>query len=199
MGRRKSSPEFTALQTADFRGSACVEEIYAWASAHPEVEVYYDVTLPSGAKAENRAQAVNFSGIGHDTLEEYMACLKYLPMVESVDSGSSDMSAAPSRRRILPRLRPSAPERAFPTASRSAARPTPSRRRRFDLSGIDADDASLIAEYLPCMKSLTSVELGSKDSTKLSWADIAMLVEAGPQAEFSYSFTLYGEELHHRR
>lgn len=192
-GETEKLSEFTALQTADFRGSACVEEIYAWASAHPEVEVYYDVTLPSGAKAENRAQAVNFSGIGHDTLEEYTACLKYLPMVESVDLGSSDMSAAPLTAEDLTALEAACPGKSFSysftvgNASYSLA------ETALDLSGIDAGDASLIAEYLPCMKSLTSVELGSENSTKLSWADIAMLVEAGPQAEFSYSFTLYGK------
>ena len=112
-GETEKLSEFTALQTADFRGSACVEEIYAWASAHPEVEVYYDVTLPSGAKAENRAQAVNFSGIGHDTLEEYMACLKYLPMVESVDLGSSDMSAAPLTAEDLTALEAACPGKSF--------------------------------------------------------------------------------------
>lgn len=35
------------LQKADFSGSACVDEIYQWAQAHPDVKVKYTVTLPT--------------------------------------------------------------------------------------------------------------------------------------------------------
>ena len=44
------------LQKADFSGSSCVDEIYQWAQAHPDVKVKYTVTLPDGQVLSNSAR-----------------------------------------------------------------------------------------------------------------------------------------------
>ena len=44
------------LQKADFSGSSCVDEIYQWAQAHPDVKVKYTVTLPDGQVLSNSEQ-----------------------------------------------------------------------------------------------------------------------------------------------
>ena len=56
-GRREKLDGFTALRTADFRGSDCTDEIIAWAQAHPQVDVTYDVALPDGTRVDNHAEA----------------------------------------------------------------------------------------------------------------------------------------------
>ena len=112
-GETEKLSEFTSLQTADFRGSECVEEIFDWAQAHPGVTVYYDVSLPGGGKAENGAQAVNFTGIGHSTVSEYMDCLKYLPDVTAIDLGTNESSSDPLTADDLISLFESYPDKAF--------------------------------------------------------------------------------------
>ena len=44
------------LQKADFSGSACVDEIYQWAQAHPDVKVKYTVTRPDGQVLSSSVQ-----------------------------------------------------------------------------------------------------------------------------------------------
>ena len=67
-GETKLLESFTLLKSADFSGSSCVDEIYQWAQAHPNVDVKYTVNLPTGATVANDVSALDFSGIDSNTL-----------------------------------------------------------------------------------------------------------------------------------
>lgn len=192
-GETAKLDEFEALKTADLRGSECTEEIYTWAQAHPEVTVYYDVALPGGGKAENNAQAVNFSGIGHNTLEAYMDCLEYLPEVEAIDLGTNRSSDDPLTAEDITALFTSCPDKMFSYTFELAGNSYSLQDSTADLSAATAEDVDELVSILPCMKNLRGIELGSQTDGGLSWADIARIEAACPDAEFSYNFTLYGK------
>ena len=85
----------------------------------------------------------------------------------------------------------------------------------LDLSWLQHEDAAEVAELLREMPELTTVELGADniltaeaaaesaeeepeeelpERERLEWADIRMLQEAAPQAEFLYRFRFYGKD-----
>ncbi len=192
-GETEKLSEFTSLQTADFRGSECVEEIFDWAQAHPGVTVYYDVSLPGGGKAENGAQAVNFTGIGHSTVSEYMDCLKYLPDVTAIDLGTNESSSDPLTADDLISLFESYPDKAFSYSFNIDGISYSLQDTELDLSSLKSQDVAGTVAVLPCMKNLVKIDLGDEKSSSLSWSDIEMLEKACPEAEFEYTFELYGK------
>lgn len=192
-GETAKLDEFEALKTADLRGSDCTQEIYAWAQAHPEVTVYYDVALPGGGKAENNAQAVNFSGIGHGTLDDYMACLEYLPEIEAIDLGTNKSSDDPLTAEDITTLFTSYPDKMFSYTFELGGNAYSLQDSAADLSAATPEDVDELVSILPCMKNLRSIDLGSQADGGLSWADIAAIEAACPEAEYSYTFTLYGK------
>ena len=57
------------LHFADLSGSENVEEIAAWAKAHPEIGVKYTVTLPDGTVLPSDTKSVDYTGAsGSDVL-----------------------------------------------------------------------------------------------------------------------------------
>ena len=62
-----------------------------------------------------------------------------------------------------------------------------------DLSGIKSEDVASASALLSCIPTINYINLGSADSTPISWSDFAVLKEACPNAKFDYSFTIYGQ------
>lgn len=192
-GETAKLAEFTALRTADFRGSDCVAEIYEWAQANPNVAVYYDVSLPGGGKAENTAQAVDFAGIRHSTLEDYLSCLAYLPEVTSINLGGSDSTDDPLTAEDLTKLFDTYPDMTFSYTLLINGAEYSLQDTAVNLTGLDPSSVEETAEALSCLKDLTRVTLGDETSCSLSWENIASLTAAAQDADFEYSFTLYGK------
>ena len=76
------------LQKADFSGSSCVDEIYQWAQAHPDVKVKYTVTLPDGQVLSNSEQNLDLSALTDSAVDGTVQALAYLPKVSSIQLGS---------------------------------------------------------------------------------------------------------------
>lgn len=68
------------------------------------------------------------------------------------------------------------------------------RNRKLDLSNIRASDVGAVCEIFEQMPDLEYVDIGG-ESNGLSWEDLSKLYAAAPNARFSYSFTMYGQEL----
>lgn len=75
------------LQSADFSGSDCVEEIYNWAKANPQVKVKYTVSLPDGTVLDNSATAADLSQMGSADVAAALEALRFLPELESLELG----------------------------------------------------------------------------------------------------------------
>ncbi len=67
-------------------------------------------------------------------------------------------------------------------------------RRKLDLSNITKAEVESAAEIFSQMPYLEYVDIGSEENG-LGWEELDRLYSAAPDAKFSYSFSLYGQEL----
>ena len=63
----------------------------------------------------------------------------------------------------------------------------------LDLTGLTPAEVPEAVELLKKLPALETVDLGKDTLTELGWEDIRTLQQAAPDAEFFYSFTLYGK------
>lgn len=78
---------FLNLEKADFSGSECVEEIYNWAKANPQVDVIYTVTMPDGSVMDTSTRSADLSQMGGDEVRLWAESLRFLPGLKSIDLG----------------------------------------------------------------------------------------------------------------
>ena len=183
---------YGALESVDFTGSTCYEEILDWASRNPDVKIRYTVTLPDGTEVANDVESLDLSGMDVRHVQAASALFAYLPALRTVDLGdsrNSDMDA-----KTLQQLQSDYPELQFLFQLRLAGKPCSLDETELDLS--EADSVSDLLPWVGSMKQLRRIELGSGDGEdiRIPWADIAALELAAPQAVVNYAFTLYGEE-----
>lgn len=75
------------LKSADFSGSTCVEEIAAWAEAHPDVKVRYTVVMPDGSIFDNSVKSIDLSDKTDAEIREMTEQLRLLPNISSIELG----------------------------------------------------------------------------------------------------------------
>jgi len=86
-GEAEQLKYFTNLQTADFTGSACLEDIKLWAEENPQVEVYYTVTLPDGTVLDTESKSADLSLMDGDGVRKAAESLSLLPELRSIELG----------------------------------------------------------------------------------------------------------------
>ena len=183
--------ELPALERADLSGSLCFHAIQAWCDAHPQVAVRYTVPLRDDLVVPNDTVSLDLSGVPRTELPEVLLMLPYLPLLEEVNLGQlEDGSPASLLADQSPELRVS-----YTPSWRGQALDL--NLSELDLSQVSAQDARALLSWLPSMPNLRTVQLGSgtAEDPPVSWETLAAMQEAAPQAEFFYSFTLYGKEL----
>ncbi len=184
---------FTVLESADFSGSDCYDQIALWAEANPQVDVSFSVSLPDGSKVDNKTESLDLSWLESGDVAEASAAISRLKNIKSIKLGTvgeglvlADLSA----------LREAAPTADFDFSVDLMGKAVSADAESIDLSSIGHDEAADTANLLSCMTKLQSVELGAESSARgLEWSDIALLKAARPEAKFSYSFNLYGQDL----
>jgi len=82
------------LQSADFSGSECIEEIYNWAQANPQVDVKYTVSLPDGTVLDKLAESADLSGMNGEQIRAAVEVLRFLPELKSLELGSERESVS---------------------------------------------------------------------------------------------------------
>ena len=78
---------FTQLESADLRGSSCYQEIAAWADAHPEVSVDFDIPLANGSSFDSQAETLDLSWVDAEHLSETLGILRYAGNLRSLQLG----------------------------------------------------------------------------------------------------------------
>lgn len=186
--------DFTMLTSADFSGSSCVDEIFNWASEHPNVAVKYTVSLPNGQTVDNNVNSLDFSGIDSQTLIACCQQLKYLPNVQSVELGVDNDGELLSAQALA------ALSEACPNASVSYSFQLLGQNLNFeseavDLTGISSEELDTALTILSNTPNMAQITLGSAvdGSCTLSWDEIARIAASCPKAKLDYSFELYGQ------
>ena len=166
------------LQKADFSGSACVDEIYQWAQAHPDVKVKYTVMLPDGQVLSNSVQSLDLSALTDSAVSDTLQALAYLPKVNDIQLGSerSDLGWD-SVRAVMD---------ACPNASVSYTfwlygKEFSTVDTTINLSHIPVDDdGAQVKQAMACMPNLVSVDM---DSCGVSNEDMAAIRDAYPDVK----------------
>ena len=184
---------FTDLRRADFLDSSCYQEIAAWATEHPEIEVIYSVPLPGGRSARSDAKELDLSWLTTDDIDAVSMALQYLPQVRNLRLGEIGGSRLAIRDMNV--LREAAPDAQFSFSAVIGGEAVDSSASSIDLRGIVHEDAQAAAIVISCMSNLKEAELGSEEACKLTWADIAMLKATRQDVSFRYKFTLYGKQV----
>ena len=194
-GETELLKDFTMLSSVDFRGSTNYDEIIAWSKANPQVQVQYDIVLPTGKVVDPGITALDFTGLDAATIEATAKMFKYLPELNSIELGVAADAESVLPAETVNALREALPEAeisyAFSLLGQELSMDTDS----VDLSSIKVEEVAATAAMLSCLPNISYINLGSADSNPVAWSDFAVLKEACPNAEFDYSFTLYGQSV----
>ena len=188
--------KLTKLQYADLSGSACYDEILAWAAAHPQVGVRFTLPLPGGGTVENSASSLDLSTLRREQLPEARALMDRLVSLRSVDLGAfgrNDLTPAD----IL-ELRSAYPQIDFSYPVLLQGQPLQLDAVSLDLSRSDGAEIDTLLPWLPYMTQLGYIELGEGGDaalSRVSWDRVKAIRDACPQASVGYRFTLYGRDM----
>ena len=154
----------------------------------PTVETRQKLLLPDGRAVDADTKELEIASA--DNLEETLAVLKELPALKTIrftDALSPESFAAFCE--ALPDTEVSAEISAAGTVFGSDS-------KELDFTGKTPAELQELLAVLPYMKQLEFVELGDAlVSPEISHEDIGTLQEACPQADFSYGFELYGQNV----
>ena len=186
---------FTELESADFSGSTCYDEIAEWAAGHPEVHVRFSVPLPNGRSAFTDSSELDLTWLTDEDTEGVISVLPYFSSLETVELdriGTETLSAD-----SFSKLKNAFPELSYKFNAEIDGKPVDASAVSIDLSSLKHQDAVGVAAVISCLPNLKTVTLGtqSSDSDALKWEDIALFKASCPDAHFVYSFSLYGQEL----
>lgn len=193
-GETEALSLFKNLAAADFSGSPCYEEIAAWAKENPSVQVKYTVTLPDGSEYGSDTSVIELGNGPAGDIDSLCRALKALPKLSRVKLGTVGEGAAISLSDAAA-LRSALPEVEFDFSLSLMGQSVAPDVEKLDLSALTPADVQDAAAVLSCLTNLREIELGSQDSSGLSWEEIGLLAEACPNAKLNYRFSLYGQEL----
>ncbi|MBQ7895689.1 MAG: hypothetical protein IJ364_03920, partial [Oscillospiraceae bacterium] len=180
---------FPQLQSADFSGSSCYEEIVSWAAAHPQVNVSYTVALPDGKAVPHNVKSLDLSDMDSKQLDDCVPLLAYLPSVNSVSLPKQLESSQ------LQAFAEAVPEAELDYSLSVAGVTLSPDTTKLDLSSMDSAKFHTLLPWLSITKQIKEIELGTDgDGSVLSWDDISSLHAALPDAKLNYSFKLYDKD-----
>ncbi|MCR5136763.1 MAG: hypothetical protein K6C12_06660 [Oscillospiraceae bacterium] len=181
---------FPFLQSADFSGSTCYEEIHSWSEQHPDIAVRYTVTLPDGQILDSSAESVNLSAMSPSDAEASAALLSYLPSLKTVELGSAQSGNTISADGLAA-IAAACPNAAINYTVSIYGYDIPLTMTELDLSSMLPSQTAEVCSVLRCMNQLQLIHLGT-EMNALGWDDISAVHEAAPNAVLDYTFGLFG-------
>lgn len=182
------------LQSADFSGSDCYEELMLWQENHPDVAVRYTVNLSDSLSVDNTEAAIQIpeGAFSDDALKSTAGNVKYLPSLQTVSFASDKESEILNVISAFSSVRPDLKFEYEPVISGKVLDYSAETLSFEDLSDRDANKLALVLTAMPNLK---SVELGNQESNPdLSFKGIANLVAARPDVNYDYEFTYGGRD-----
>jgi len=178
--------QLPALTTVDLSGSDCYEEISGWAQTHPQVDVRYTVTFPEGTVAAADTKSLDLSSLAQTDVETAAELIGYLTELEELVLMPGDFT--PEQVARLSGAAGLNVEYSYTLCGQTIDL----HAETVDLSALSDAEVPAALELLPILPELNFVELGAEQAGRLSWDNIYALVQACPQVEFDYDFSIYG-------
>lgn len=179
-----------ALERVDLSGSECYGEIAEWAAAHPQVDVTFTVAFPDGTVVDNHAESLAPGALDAPGAERTAELVAYLPALKTID-----LTACGVTPQAAHAIAASAPNAEIIYTCTLLGHELSLDAESVDLTGITAAQADEVMSVLPYLANLRRVTLGDEAATPLDWSVISAMVQACPDADFDYAFTLYGKPL----
>ena len=147
------------LHFADLSGSENVEEIAAWAKAHPEIGVKYTVTLPDGTVLPSDTKSVDYTGASGSQVLSDAPALALLQDLKTLKLGRERSSVSWED---IQKLRAFLPETSFQYSFDLYGKTCDLSSSTISLFHIPVEDeAQKIDLVMSCMPQLTYVDMDS--------------------------------------
>ena len=168
----------TALEYCDFSGSECLDEIYAWAEANPQVEVFYTAVLPDGSVLDTGTRSADLSKMSGEDIRLAAENLRWLPKLGSIELGKERASLDWEDIGVL---RQACPEANLKYKFSLYGKEIDLQNTQINLSHIPVDDGgAAVSRVIPYMSNLTYLDM---DSCGVSNEDMAALRDAHPDVK----------------
>ena len=179
------------LKKVDLTGSTCYAAMAAYATAHPEVEVTYTVSVGSSSiPVSNTEMTLNDGTYEFDKLLEN---LQYLPNLKTLTLKATRLNIVQ-----MDALQLAYPDVDISCTIRLNGVELGPETVTLDLSAMTPEQVDIYAQRLAMLPNLNRVELmTSEGKCNLSTADIQKLQDALPDVVFNYiyEFELFGQTL----
>ena len=180
--------DYPNLKTLDLTGSTCYAAIDRYIKFHPQVEVIYTVSL-GGAEFAPDVRELSLSQ-GEYTYDALLENLQYLHQLKSLHISHVEFT-----KDELNKLKETYPDLQITYSVMLFDREYASGTDTLDLSFLQKGQTEEAARAIALLPDLTFVELMSGDSTALNKQDVKVLVDAAPDANFHYTFSLFGKTI----
>jgi len=165
----------TALESADFTGSECIEEIYAWAQSHPQVDVSYTVSMPDGSVMDSSTKTADLSQMDGKAVRLWAEKLRYLPNLKSIELGTERENLSWDDIRVL---RDACPDTKLKFYFELYGKQFDLQNTQLNLSHLDVEDkGEKLRQIIELMPNLTYIDM---DSCGVSNEDMARLRDDYP-------------------
>lgn len=181
--------DYPSLKRLDLSGSTCYDAIFAYMEAHPEVTVTYTVPLGESTVSSGDSEVTLAAGT-----------YDYLSLAENLHRLPDLVTLHLPKTSLLfyemTALMEAYPGLEFDYTVDLLGKEYPKDTTELDLSFLSPAQVEEAAVPLGLLFQLEYVELmTSGNQSKLSKADVKVLVDAAPHANFHYTFTLFGRRI----
>lgn len=179
--------QYPNLYEVNVSGSDCYSDILAYDEAHPYITVIYDVLLGQERYPMDTVEITLEDGSYE--LDAVIENLAFLPKVQTINLPKSTLSAED-----IAALQEAAPDALISYSVMMFGQELPSDTETLDLSTNTPAQLEEIKAAMALLPKLATVELMDGATTNYSMEDVKALMEAAPNATFSYAFTLFEQE-----
>ncbi len=180
---------YTNLKKLDLTGSTCYRTILEYMEEHPEVEVLYTVSL-GGLEIPNTQTSLVLEPGSFD-YSVLVENLPYLPQLTALSLPGTTLAAGE-----LAAIQDVRPDLSLTYTVSLLGTEYPMDTTELDLSFLTPTQVQEAAPALAKFPSLDYVELmNDEGQSNLSKQDVKVLVDAAPNTNFHYIFTLFGKTL----
>ena len=191
-GETAKLEEFDHLRRLDATGSTCYGELMEWGEAHPDVDLIYTVTLPSGESIPNSVEELDLSGFNGEETEPVGELLGYLPALRRIELGSPETGTRITTQQ-LDRLQELLPQAEIHYTVTLLGKELDPATESLDLSELSHEDAANAASALETLTALKEITLSAGEGG-VDLEDVKLIAQAAPEAVISYPVSLYGKD-----
>lgn len=183
-GQMYTLEHYPNLRSVDLSGSTCYDAILDYIAKYPEVDVTYTVDL-GGTQVSGSVSDATLAA-GEFTYEALLENLTYLPRLTQVNLADVDLTAEQ-----ISTLTFTYPQITLHYSVQLLDMSCDSSSTELDLTSMGDGQVAEAAQKLALLPNLQQVTL----SNALSMENVAKLQDACPNAQFLYSFSLFGQTL----